>query len=47
MVFCCDDPQIVREQFDLNVTSPPVLFNYVGSDRHYDLVWPDWSFWGW
>ncbi|KAK6920151.1 Glycosyl transferase CAP10 domain [Dillenia turbinata] len=28
-------------------TSPPALFHYCGDDRTVDIVFPDWSFWGW
>ncbi|CAI0546866.1 unnamed protein product [Linum tenue] len=30
-----------------NTTGPPPLFRYCGDDRTLDIVFPDWSFWGW
>eukprot|EP00850_Spirogloea_muscicola_P007457 SM000037S13592 [mRNA] locus=s37:709610:713144:- [translate_table: standard] len=25
----------------------PLLFRYCSNNEHYDVPWPDWSFWGW
>ncbi|KAK6920150.1 Glycosyl transferase CAP10 domain, partial [Dillenia turbinata] len=30
-----------------NDTAPPVMFHYCGDDNTHDIVFPDWSFWGW
>ncbi|KAI9073734.1 hypothetical protein K1719_015962 [Acacia pycnantha] len=27
--------------------APPPLFHYCGDDSTFDIVFPDWSFWGW
>lgn len=28
-------------------TAPPPLFRYCGDEATWDIVFPDWSFWGW
>ncbi|XP_058205917.1 uncharacterized protein LOC131319589 [Rhododendron vialii] len=30
-----------------NATAPPPLFRYCGTDDTLEIVFPDWSFWGW
>ncbi|VFQ96037.1 unnamed protein product [Cuscuta campestris] len=30
-----------------NDTAPPPLFRYCGDNATWDIVFPDWSFWGW
>ncbi|KAK8658113.1 hypothetical protein V6N13_036325 [Hibiscus sabdariffa] len=30
-----------------NATAPPPLFRYCGDKETLDIVFPDWSFWGW
>ncbi|KAE8712875.1 protein LURP-one-related 4 [Hibiscus syriacus] len=30
-----------------NATAPPPLFRYCGDKKTLDIVFPDWSFWGW
>ncbi|KAK6918397.1 Glycosyl transferase CAP10 domain [Dillenia turbinata] len=30
-----------------NDSAPPVMFHYCGDDKTHDIVFPDWSFWGW
>ncbi|GMJ06274.1 hypothetical protein like AT5G23850 [Hibiscus trionum] len=30
-----------------NATAPPPLFRYCGDNETLDIVFPDWSFWGW
>ncbi|KAL0720656.1 hypothetical protein Bca4012_035255 [Brassica carinata] len=49
---CHDQPQIWRRDYrprrGVNVTwPPPPLFHYCGHDGALDIVFPDWSFWGW
>lgn len=48
MFDCNDRPVIVSsEHRGPNATSPPPLFRYCGDRRTMDIVFPDWSFWGW
>ncbi|XP_022759545.1 O-glucosyltransferase rumi-like [Durio zibethinus] len=30
-----------------NATSPPPVFHYCGEEEALDIVFPDWTFWGW
>ncbi|XP_021280575.1 O-glucosyltransferase rumi homolog isoform X1 [Herrania umbratica] len=30
-----------------NARSPPPLFHYCGEEKALDIVFPDWTFWGW
>ncbi|XVE73884.1 hypothetical protein DITRI_Ditri11bG0154400 [Diplodiscus trichospermus] len=30
-----------------NATSPPPVFHYCGQEKALDIVFPDWTFWGW
>ncbi|CAL5185270.1 unnamed protein product [Lathyrus oleraceus] len=45
MFDCVDWPVVSIGQN--NVIDPPPLFRYCGNDDTLDLVFPDWSFWGW
>ncbi|KAL4346350.1 hypothetical protein GQ457_17G022450 [Hibiscus cannabinus] len=36
-----------RDYIGPNATSPPPLFRYCGDKETLDIVFPDWSFWGW
>lgn len=49
LMFSCEDrPAIVKECYPRpNATAPPALFGYDGDDATVDIVFPDWSFWGW
>lgn len=48
MFDCVDWPVIKSVDFTgPNATAPPPLFRYCGNDDTLDLVFPDWSFWGW
>ncbi|XP_073019729.1 uncharacterized protein [Primulina eburnea] len=48
MFDCVDWPVIRKDTFhEPNYKSPPPLFRYCGDDATYDIVFPDWSFWGW
>ncbi|EFJ25800.1 glycosyltransferase, CAZy family GT90 [Selaginella moellendorffii] len=49
MFMCGDRPQVLRKNYSSNsVWPPPPLFSYCTTrDEHYDIVFPDWSFWGW
>ncbi|KAH7522674.1 hypothetical protein FEM48_Zijuj07G0163700 [Ziziphus jujuba var. spinosa] len=48
LMFDCDDRPVVRsEDFHGPNDGPPPLFRYCGDDSSLDIVFPDWSFWGW
>ncbi|KAL3650493.1 hypothetical protein CASFOL_006896 [Castilleja foliolosa] len=50
MFDCVDWPVIKKEDFFKGPKSsqpPPPLFRYCGDEATYDIVFPDWSFWGW
>ncbi|XP_043715527.1 O-glucosyltransferase rumi homolog [Telopea speciosissima] len=49
LMFDCDDRPLVQERYyrGPNATSPPPLFRYCGDHWTLDIVFPDWSFWGW
>ncbi|XWS38383.1 hypothetical protein CRYUN_Cryun19dG0126400 [Craigia yunnanensis] len=36
-----------RDYHGPNATGPPPLFRYCGDKETLDIVFPDWSFWGW
>lgn len=48
MFDCVDWPVISSIDYSRpNATAPPPLFRYCGDDNSLDIVFPDWSFWGW
>jgi hypothetical protein len=48
MFDCVDWPVIkTRDSQGPNASDPPPLFRYCGDDDSLDIVFPDWSFWGW
>lgn len=48
MFDCVDWPVILTSHFSgPNGPAPPPLFRYCGDDATLDIVFPDWSFWGW
>uniref|UniRef100_A0A5B7ASI6 Putative glycosyltransferase n=1 Tax=Davidia involucrata TaxID=16924 RepID=A0A5B7ASI6_DAVIN len=48
MFDCVDWPVIIARNYrGPNATAPPPLFRYCGDDATLDIVFPDWSFWGW
>lgn len=48
MFDCVDWPVIKAVDYSgPNATDPPPLFRYCGNDETLDIVFPDWSFWGW
>ncbi|KAF8104092.1 hypothetical protein N665_0179s0001 [Sinapis alba] len=52
LMFDCDDRPVIRSYgYDKsNLTAenaPPALFRYGGDRWTADIVFPDWSFWGW
>jgi hypothetical protein len=46
LMFDCDDQPVIRSG-GRNTTGPPPLFRYCGDRWTRDVVFPDWSFWGW
>ncbi|KGN57403.2 hypothetical protein Csa_011064 [Cucumis sativus] len=51
LMFACEDqPTVFIGNYSgpgPNSTAPPPLFRYCGDDDTFDIVFPDWSFWGW
>ncbi|PKA60220.1 protein glucosyltransferase [Apostasia shenzhenica] len=49
MLDCMDRPAINRTEYDPTATGgpPPPLFRYCTTKGHFDIPFPDWSFWGW
>lgn len=48
MFDCVDWPVIKKETFSKpKFPAPPPLFRYCSNDASFDIVFPDWSFWGW
>lgn len=44
MFDCMDRPTIKREEHS---SFPLPLFRYCTTSKHFDIPFPDWSFWGW
>ncbi|CAI0424936.1 unnamed protein product, partial [Linum tenue] len=48
LLFDCDDrPRVLAKDFPRPNSGPPPLFRYCSDGASLDLVFPDWSFWGW
>ncbi|KAK4283093.1 hypothetical protein QN277_000087 [Acacia crassicarpa] len=49
LMFDCVDWPVVKavDHSGPNATDPPPLFRYCADDATLDIVFPDWSFWGW
>ncbi|XP_027082191.1 uncharacterized protein [Coffea arabica] len=48
IISCADQPTVVKQFYpNPNASAPPALFSYDGDDATFDIVFPDWSFWGW
>ncbi|KAJ1280165.1 hypothetical protein BS78_04G210600 [Paspalum vaginatum] len=48
MFDCVDWPVVRPDQYEgENATALPPLFRYCGDNETLDIVFPDWSFWGW
>ncbi|KAJ9188353.1 hypothetical protein P3X46_003717 [Hevea brasiliensis] len=48
LMFDCGDRPVVRSSdFQGPNASPPPLFRYCSDHQSLDIVFPDWSFWGW
>eukprot|EP00271_Cylindrocystis_brebissonii_P020425 TRINITY_DN6754_c0_g1_i2.p1 TRINITY_DN6754_c0_g1~~TRINITY_DN6754_c0_g1_i2.p1 ORF type:complete len:350 (+),score=41.19 TRINITY_DN6754_c0_g1_i2:555-1604(+) len=46
MFNCMDQPLLVRNRYT-DDPDPPIIFKYCSNANHIDIVWPDFSFWGW
>ncbi|KAI3441327.1 CAP10 domain-containing protein, partial [Psidium guajava] len=48
LMFNCNDRPLIRSMdFPHPKSGPPLLFGYCTDRRTLDIVFPDWSFWGW
>ncbi|KAL3682330.1 hypothetical protein R1sor_000352 [Riccia sorocarpa] len=47
LMFDCMDRPHIKKADTYPATGPPPLFRYCSDKRHYDIPFPDWSFWGW
>ncbi|XP_050384875.1 uncharacterized protein LOC126801538 [Argentina anserina] len=48
IMFDCDDRPVVRSRdFQGPNAGPPPIFRYCSDEGSLDIVFPDWSFWGW
>ncbi|KAL0403143.1 UNVERIFIED_CONTAM: hypothetical protein Sradi_1955100 [Sesamum radiatum] len=49
LMFDCDDLPVIRKENFKGVEhpAPPTLFGYCKDDSTFNIVFPDWSFWGW
>lgn len=51
LMFDCDDRPVVKSADyrtpTVDTAGPPPLFRYCGDEETLDIVFPDWSFWGW
>ncbi|XP_047158688.1 O-glucosyltransferase rumi homolog [Vigna umbellata] len=48
LMFQCGDKTVVnKKDFQEPQISPPPVFHYCGNEQSYDIVFPDWTFWGW
>ncbi|KAK4268783.1 hypothetical protein QN277_022024 [Acacia crassicarpa] len=47
LLFHCGDLSKVHKKDFVGSLAPPPVFHYCGDDSTFDIVFPDWSFWGW
>ncbi|XVF80035.1 hypothetical protein PTKIN_Ptkin15bG0038100 [Pterospermum kingtungense] len=47
MFDCGDRPVVKSKNFQAPDAQPPPLFRYCADELSLDIVFPDWSFWGW
>ncbi|OUZ99094.1 Lipopolysaccharide-modifying protein [Macleaya cordata] len=47
MFDCMDRPVLNRTVYSGTNRPPPPLFRYCTTKGHFDIPFPDWSFWGW
>ena len=49
LMFMCNDVTTIKKNKypgEQSASAPP-LFHYCGDESAFDIVFPDWSFWGW
>ncbi|KAE9605417.1 hypothetical protein Lal_00025393 [Lupinus albus] len=46
IMFQCGDKTMVKKNSFQDMLPPP-LFHYCGDKNSFDIVFPDWTFWGW
>ncbi|XP_074263304.1 uncharacterized protein LOC141586080 [Silene latifolia] len=46
LMFQCHDPALIKKRKYKRGGAPP-QFHYCGDDSTLDILFPDWSFWGW
>ncbi|KAA0042774.1 Lipopolysaccharide-modifying protein [Cucumis melo var. makuwa] len=50
-MFDCDDRPVVKSadypNAAVDTVGPAPVFRYCGDEEALDIVFPDWSFWGW
>lgn len=46
LMFWCGDKTVVDKNTFQGPELPPV-FHYCGEENSHDIVFPDWTFWGW
>ncbi|KAG6520625.1 O-glucosyltransferase rumi-like [Zingiber officinale] len=44
---CMDMPSVKAAEYNASTGPPPPLFHYCKDDKTRDILFPDWSFWGW
>uniref|UniRef100_A0A5B7BFV0 Glycosyl transferase CAP10 domain-containing protein n=1 Tax=Davidia involucrata TaxID=16924 RepID=A0A5B7BFV0_DAVIN len=47
LMFSCDDKPAIPKRYYNKASAPPPLIHYCGDESTFDIVFPDWSFWGW
>jgi len=49
LMFQCGDKTVVLKKYfeGPEAMSPHPVFHYCGDENSHDIVFPDWSFWGW
>jgi hypothetical protein len=48
LFFCNDRPVIMKNDYQgENATLAPPVFHYCANKLALDIVFPDWTFWGW
>ncbi|MED6196569.1 hypothetical protein PIB30_048658 [Stylosanthes scabra] len=48
LMFQCGDKTVVdKGLYRAGGSLPPPIFHYCGDNHSYDIVFPDWTFWGW
>lgn len=49
LIFTRGDRTVVQTEFYQRPkdSAPPPVFHYCSNDAGLDIVFPDWSFWGW